>query len=152
MSFIIFDTALQQGLLYAIAVFGVVITFRLMNFPDLTVDGSFTLGAAVLATLLSSGYSIGTSMIFSVLAGFLAGVTTALLTRKLGISKILSGILVMLILYSVNLRIMGRANIGYQLVADNGFVFTPAIGVKYNGLSGVSLDLMLDIGFAHKKW
>jgi putative ABC transport system permease protein len=122
MSSVIFDTAFQQGLLYAIAVFGVVITFRLMNFPDLTVDGSFTLGAAVLATLLVSGYSIGVSIICSVTAGFLAGVTTALLTRKFGISKILSGILVMLILYSVNLRIMGKANISL-LRTDT--LFTP---------------------------
>jgi len=122
MSFLIFDTALQQGLLYAIAVFGVVITFRLMNFPDLTVDGSFTLGAAVLASLLASGYSIGISIICSVIAGFLAGVTTAVLTRKLGISKILSGILVMLILYSVNLRIMGRANISLLRIDT---LFTP---------------------------
>ena len=122
MSLIIFDTALQQGLIYAIAVFGVVITFRLMNFPDLTVDGSFTLGAAVLATLLVGGYSAGTSITCSVMAGFLAGVTTALLARRLGISKILAGILVMLILYSVNLRIMGRANISL-LRTDT--LFTP---------------------------
>jgi len=122
MSLVIFDTALQQGLLYAIAVFGVVITFRLMNFPDLTVDGSFTLGAAVAATSLISGYSAGISIIYSFAAGFLAGVTTALLVRKFGISKILSGILVMLILYSVNLRIMGRANISL-LRTDT--LFTP---------------------------
>jgi len=122
MSSVIFDTALQQGLLYAIAVFGVVITFRLMNFPDLTVDGSFTLGAAVLATLLSSGYSIKISIITSIFAGFLAGITTAVLTRKLGISKILSGILVMLILYSINLRIMGKANISLLRIDT---LFTP---------------------------
>lgn len=119
---VILDTALQQGFLYAIAVFGVVITFRQMNFPDMTVDGSFTLGAAVLATFLSNGYSIGISIFSSIIAGFLAGVTTAMLTRKLGISKILSGILVMLILYSVNLRIMGKANISLLRIDT---LFTP---------------------------
>ena len=128
MSFVIFDTAFQQGLLYAIAVFGVVITFRLMNFPDLTVDGSFTLGAAVLATLLVSGHSIGVSIVCAVIAGFLAGVTTALLTRKFGISKILSGILVMLILYSVNLRIMGKANISLLRIDT---LFTPFEDMNY---------------------
>ena len=111
MNSIIFDTAFQQGFLYVFAVFGIVISFRLMNFPDLTVDGSFTLGGAVVAVLLTNGYSIVFSISMAIIAGFLAGVTTALLNRKLGISKILSGILVMLILYSVNLRIMGKANI-----------------------------------------
>lgn len=111
MGSIVFDTALQQGFLYAIAVFGIVISFRMMNFPDLTVDGSFTLGAAVLAKLLSSGQSIYFSLFIVAVSGFLAGATTAFLNRKLGISKILSGILIMLILYSVNLRIMGKANI-----------------------------------------
>jgi putative ABC transport system permease protein len=122
MSSIIFDTAFQQGFLYVLAVFGIVISFRLMNFPDLTVDGSFTLGGAVLAVLLSNGHSIIFSIIIAVVAGFLAGATTAILNRKLGISKILSGILVMLILYSINLRIMGKANISL-LRTDT--LFTP---------------------------
>ena len=108
---VIFDTAFQQSLLYVIAVFGIVISFRMMNFPDLTVDGSFTLGGATLSVLLTSGHSIFFSTLVSLLAGFAAGVATALLNRKLGISKILSGILIMLILYSVNLRIMSKANI-----------------------------------------
>lgn len=122
MSSVIFETAFQQGFLYVLAVFGIVISFRLMNFPDLTVDGSFTLGGAVLAVLLTNGYSIAISLIVSVVAGFLAGITTAILNRKLGISKILSGILIMLILYSINLRIMGKANISL-LRTDT--LFTP---------------------------
>ncbi len=107
----ILDTACQQGFLYAIAVFGIVITLRMLNWPDLTVEGSFTLGAAVLAITLKNGYSPWLAMLLSAMAGFAAGTATFALNRKLGISKILSGILVMLILYSVNLRIMGRANI-----------------------------------------
>lgn len=107
----VLDTACQQGLLYALAVFGIVISFRIMNFPDLTVDGSFTLGGAVVATLLARQYSPAMATLAAGIAGFAAGGATVLLNRKLGISKILSGILVMLMLYSVNLRIMGRANI-----------------------------------------
>ena len=122
MSSVIFDTAFQQGFLYVLAVFGIVISFRMMNFPDLTVDGSFTLGAAVLAVLLSNGYSILISIIAAVIAGFIAGMATALLNRKLGISKILSGILIMLILYSINLRIMGKANISLLRIDT---IFTP---------------------------
>jgi len=107
----VLDSACQQGFLYAIAVFGVVLTLRIMNWPDLTVDGSFTLGGAVVATMLTTGHSVWTGMILAAAAGFAAGTATFLLNRKLGISKILSGILVMLVLYSINLRIMGRANI-----------------------------------------
>lgn len=122
MSSVIFDTAFQQGFLYVLAIFGIVISFRMMNFPDLTVDGSFTLGAAVLAVLLSNGYSILISIIAAVISGFIAGMATALLNRKLGISKILSGILIMLILYSINLRIMGKANISLLRIDT---IFTP---------------------------
>ncbi len=122
MSSVIFDTAFQQGSLYVLAVFGIVISFRMMNFPDLTVDGSFTLGAAVLAVLLSNGYSILISTFAAIISGFIAGMATALLNRKLGISKILSGILIMLILYSINLRIMGKANISLLRIDT---IFTP---------------------------
>lgn len=122
MGSVILDTALQQGLLYALAVFGIVISFRMMNFPDLTVDGSFTLGGAVFSKLLISGYSVSFAIIMASLSGFLAGMATALLNRKLGISKILSGILVMLILYSINLRIMGKANISLLRIET---IFTP---------------------------
>jgi putative ABC transport system permease protein len=107
----IFETAGQLGFLYAVAAYGIVIAFRVMNFPDLTVDGSFTLGGAVFASLLVSGYSPWVGMGAAAISGFVAGNATVLLNRKFGISKILSGILIMLILYSINLRIMGRANI-----------------------------------------
>lgn len=126
MSSVIFYTAFQQGFLYVLAVFGIVISFRMMNFPDLTVDGSFTLGAAVLAVLLSNGHSVIFSIIIAVMAGFIAGMATAFLNRKLGISKILSGILIMLILYSINLRIMGKANISLLRIDT---VFTPFEGL-----------------------
>ncbi len=128
---VILDTAFQQGFLYVLAVYGIVISFRMMNFPDLTVDGSFTLGAAVLAVLLSNGFSIFISILLAIIAGFIAGVATALLNRKLGISKILSGILIMLILYSINLRIMGKANISLLRIDT---IFTPFETLQNNVL------------------
>jgi putative ABC transport system permease protein len=121
----ILDSALQQGLLYAVAVFGVVISFRMMNFPDLTVDGSFTLGGAVMAKMLVAHHPWAIALPVSMMAGFCAGAATAILNRKLGISKILSGILIMLILYSVNLRVMGKANISLLRVDT---LFTPFDG------------------------
>lgn len=107
----VLDPACQQAFLYAVALLGMVLSLRVLNWPDLTVDGSFTLGGSVLATLLTHGYSPWISLAIAGLSGFVAGATTCALNRVIGISKILSGILVMLILYSVNLRIMGRANI-----------------------------------------
>lgn len=105
------SSAMQQGFLFALAIYGIVISFRMLNFPDLTVDGSFTLGAAVCAVFLVAGYHPVLAMFFAGVAGFLAGTGTVLLHRKLGISKLLSGILAMMVLYSINLRVMGRANI-----------------------------------------
>ncbi len=107
----IIETASEQGFLYALAAYGIVIAFRVMNFPDLTVDGSFTLGGAVFASALAGGCSPWLGMAAAAFAGFAAGLATVFLNRKLGISKILSGILIMLMLYSLNLRIMGRSNI-----------------------------------------
>ena len=107
----VLSSALQQGFLFALAIYGIVISFRILNFPDLTVDGSFTLGAAVCAVSLVGGYTPLAAMTFAAGAGFLAGTGTVVLHRKLGISKLLSGILAMMVLYSVNLRVMGRANI-----------------------------------------
>ncbi len=144
----ILDTACQQGFLYALAVFGIVISFRVMNFPDLTVDGSFTLGGAVLATMLVGGHSPLMGLVAATLAGFIAGGTTVFLNRKLGISKILSGILVMLMLYSVNLRIMGRANISllrvptmFSFLDDHG----PGNPLRIVFFFGIALTVLLAI-------
>lgn len=107
----IFSSSVQQGFLFALAILGIAISFRMLNFPDLTVDGSFTLGAAVYAVNLVGGRDPWLAMIMAGAAGFVAGLGTVFLNRKLGISKLLAGILSMMILYSVNLRVMGRANI-----------------------------------------
>ena len=96
----------ELGIIYAIMALGVFISFRTLNMPDLTVDSSFTLGAAVSAVLTSAGMPfVGLGLAF--LAGCIAGIMTALLTTKLKIQPLLSGILVMLALYSINLKVMG---------------------------------------------
>lgn len=102
--------SLELGIIYALMALGVFISFRTLNMPDLTVDGSFTLGAAVAAVMCLQGSPwLGLPLAFA--AGCLAGSATALLHTRFKIQPLLSSILVMLALYSVNLRVMGRANI-----------------------------------------
>ena len=100
-----------QGLLWAVMALGVYITYRVLDIADLTVEGSFPLGAAVAASMLSAGYGPSPSFAFAALAGMLAGVVTAILHTKMKIPALLAGILTMIALYSVNLRVMGKANL-----------------------------------------
>jgi len=103
---------LVEGLIYSLMVLGVYITFRFLDFPDLTVDGSFPLGAAVTAFLLVNGFNPFAGILLSFFAGCLAGSFTALLHNKLKIPSLLAGILTMTMLYSINIRILGnRANV-----------------------------------------
>lgn len=97
----------ELGIIYAIMALGVFISFRTLNTPDLTVDGSFVLGTAVSAVLCVNGQPV-LGLILAALAGALAGCVTSLLNTKLGVQPLLAGILVMLGLYSVNLRVMGN--------------------------------------------
>ncbi len=99
--------SVEQGLIYAIMALGVYLTFRVLDFPDLTVDGSFVTGAAVVAMMLTFGYSPIVATLAAVIAGFLAGTMTGILHTKGNINPLLSGILMMIALYSINLRIMG---------------------------------------------
>ncbi|NLZ39210.1 MAG: ABC transporter permease [Firmicutes bacterium] len=101
--------AVELGLIYAVMALGVFISFRTLNTPDLTVDGSFVLGAAVAAVICSGGGNPFAALLAAFAFGSLAGAVTSLLHTKLGIQPLLSGILVMLALYSVNLRVMGGA-------------------------------------------
>lgn len=103
--------ALEQGLVYGIMVLGVYLTFRVLDFPDLTVDGSLPLGAAVSAVAITHGVNPFVSLILAGLAGFAAGAVTAFLNTKLKILHLLSSILTMIALYSINIRIMGGPNI-----------------------------------------
>ncbi|MCF6097331.1 ABC transporter permease [Thermovorax subterraneus] len=103
--------SVEQGLVFGIMALGVYITLKILNFADLTVDGSFPLGAAVAASLIISGHSPFTATAAAILAGALAGLITGILNTGAKISELLSGILTMTSLYSINLRIMGRPNI-----------------------------------------
>src|SRR5690554_758126 len=104
--------ALEIGLIFSLVALGVFISFRLLRFPDLTVDGSFPLGGAIGAVCIASGMDPFLATLLATLAGALAGVVTALLNVYLKIMDLLASILMMIALYSVNLRIMeiGRAS------------------------------------------
>src|SRR5690625_1021883 len=99
--------AFESGIIYAIMALGVYLTFRVLDFPDLTVDGSFVTGAAVASISIINGVPPILATVLAAGAGFLAGCVTGILHTKGKINALLSGILMMIALYSVNLRIMG---------------------------------------------
>jgi putative tryptophan/tyrosine transport system permease protein len=103
--------SIESGVIYAIMALGVYLSFRILDFPDLTVDGSFVTGAATAATLIVSGVNPFLATVAALLVGFVAGSITGLLHTAGKINALLSGILMMIALYSINLRIMGRSNI-----------------------------------------
>jgi len=107
----ILQGTIEQGLVFSLLALGVYLPFRILDFPDLTVEGSFPLGASVAAALMINGVNPFLATFLALLAGVLAGMITGLINTKLKISGLLAGILTMTSLYSVNLRIMGRANI-----------------------------------------
>ena len=121
--------SLEQGLAYGLVALGIVITFRILSFPDLTVDGSFPLGAAVVARLIVEGVPPAYGILLAIVAGFVAGCCTGVLYTKLKINSLLAGILMMTVLYSVNLRIMGKSNI--QLLTVSTFL-TPLENLPVN--------------------
>jgi len=103
--------ALTIGLILSLLAFGVYIGFRIFNIPDITAEGSVTLGAAVAAAMIVSGYGAALSTACGGLAGMAAGSITGILATKFKINKLLSGILMMTALYSINLHVMGRSNV-----------------------------------------
>jgi len=103
--------AIEIGLVFALVALGVLISFRVLNYPDLTADGSFPLGGAVAAILIAAGWNPIAATAIAALAGAAAGFATAYLNVKMKIMQLLSGILIMIALYSINLRVMGRPNI-----------------------------------------
>jgi putative ABC transport system permease protein len=121
--------SLEQGLAYGLVALGIVITFRILSFPDLTVDGSFPLGAAVVARFITEGVSPVYGIFLAIAAGFVAGCCTGVLYTKLKINSLLAGILMMTVLYSFNLRIMGKSNI--QLLTVDTFL-TPLENLPMN--------------------
>jgi putative tryptophan/tyrosine transport system permease protein len=111
MSQVAFLGALELGLIYGLVALGVFLSFRVLNFPDLTVDGSFPLGAAVAASAIVAGLDPYLATLLALLAGAVAGLVTAVLNVRFGILHLLASILTMIALFSINLRIMGRPNI-----------------------------------------
>ncbi len=103
--------ALEIGLIFSLVALGVFISFRILAFPDLTVDGSFPLGAAVAATMIAAGYDPFLSTVAALFAGALAGFITGWLNVRLKIMNLLASILMMIALYSINLRVMGKPNV-----------------------------------------
>ena len=130
-----------QGLLWALLALGVYITFRVLDIADLSVEGSFPLGAAVAATVLVSGWGIAAAFLLAAAAGSLAGVVTGILTTRLRIPALLAGILTMIGLYSINLHVMGKANVALLRVDTvftkaEAFGLTPAMALLVVGIAG----------------
>ena len=121
----------EQGFIYAVMALGIYITYKILDFPDLTVDGSFPMGAAIAAIMITKGIPAIIPLPVAFLAGGLAGLITGLIHVKLHVRDLLSGIIVMTALYSVNLWIMGKANIplyNNETIFDNGIVNSIFVG------------------------
>lgn len=135
MSFTAIISSFELGLIYAVLALGVFLSFRTLNTPDLTVDGSIVTGAAASAMLCSTGYSPLLALLVSFLLASLAGAVTALLNIKLKIEPLLAGILVMLGLYSLNLRLMGgKSNIALTQSNTLYKSFKAMVGSSYSSL------------------
>lgn len=116
---------LEEGLVYAVMALGVYITYKILDFPDLSVDSTFPMGAAITAVAIIAGVPPLLTLPLSFLAGALAGCTTGLIHVKLKVRDLLSGIIVMTALYSINLRIAGKANLpifSQKTIFDNAFL------------------------------
>jgi putative ABC transport system permease protein len=123
--------AVELGLLYGLVAMGVLLSFRVLDFPDLTVDGSFPLGAAVCAILIVSGVNPWVATFCAILAGMVAGSITAWISVRWNILHLLASILTMTALYSINLRIMGRPNIA---LLGESTIFTPLEALPFYDL------------------
>ncbi|WP_017473540.1 ABC transporter permease [Amphibacillus jilinensis] len=133
--------AIEAGVIYAIMALGVYLSFRVLDFPDLTVDGSFVTGAAVAAIAITHDVSTVLATMLALITGFIAGSVTGLLNTKGKINPLLSGILMMTALYSINLRIMGQSNIP---LLNQSTVFTRLSDIW----SGLGIDTTLNQGLS----
>lgn len=133
---------LEQGFIYAILAFGVYITYTILDFPDLTVDSSFPFGAAVTAVLISSGVNPYITLPIAFLAGGIAGMVTGIIHVVFKVRDLLSGIITMTMLYSVNLIIAGKANIPIYS-SDNIFSISPLNSLIPEGFQAVALIFVI---------
>lgn len=137
-----FITILEQGLIYGILALGVYITYKILDFPDLTVDGSFPLGAAVTAALITRGVNPYLTLPAAFLIGVLAGVCTGLIHVKGKVRDLLSGIIMMTALWSINLYIAGTSNVplfSQETIFKNDFIES----VIPDGMSGYTTLLLI---------
>jgi len=130
MTWFSFFGALEQGFVYGIMALGVYLTFRVLDFPDLTVDGSLPLGASVSAVAITAGIDPFVSLLMAAGAGFMAGAVTAVLNTKLKILHLLASILTMIALYSINIRIMDGPNVS---LLGKATVLDPLLGLGMSG-------------------
>lgn len=149
MSQVAFLGALELGLIYGLVALGVFLSFRVLSFPDLTVDGSFPLGAAVAASAIVAGIDPYLGTLMAMLAGALAGLVTAVLNVRFHILHLLASILTMIALFSINLRVMGRPNIALLTeqtvltpLAPLG-IWTPVLKVLVVGVVALVAALLL---------
>ncbi len=133
-----FNGAVEQGLLFAIMALGVYLTFRILNFADMTVDGSFALGGALAAKLIIEGSSPVLATLLAMVAGAVAGIFTGVLSTKGKINGLLAGILTMIALYSINLRIMEQANLPL-LREETLYTFVKGLEVPDLAIAGVTI-------------
>jgi putative ABC transport system permease protein len=157
MSLYAFVGALETGLVFALVALGAYVTFRVLDFPDLTVEGSFPFGAAVAASFMAIGVNPWIATLLAMIAGAVTGLVTGLLNIRFRILNILAGILTAIALYSVNLRVMGRPNIGligvdtvYSTIEHLGFpsFYVPVILLAVVVVvCKLLLDLFLSTGY-----
>lgn len=137
--------SLQQGFIFSIVSMGVYITYKILDFPDMTADGSFATGAAVAAICLSKNFNSITASVLALIAGCIAGFITGVLHVKFKITNLMSSILVMIALYSINLRIMGKSNIPLfnKTTLFSGNMNPLIIILIFSLLTKIVLDLFL---------
>ena len=144
-------SVVTQSLILAIMAIGVYITFKILDFPDMTADGSYTMGAAISAAALAGGLNPLVGVLLAVVGGALAGIVTGLLHIKVKISNLLSGILTMGMLYSINLRIMGKSNIPLFTFPNlfKGNIPPVVIALVFVLIAKILLDLFLETGLGY---
>ena len=144
-------SVVTQSLILAIMAIGVYITFKILDFPDMTADGSYTMGAAISAAALAGGLNPLVGVLLAVVGGALAGMVTGLLHIKVKISNLLSGILTMGMLYSINLRIMGKSNIPLFTFPNlfKGDIPPVVIALIFVLIAKILLDLFLKTGLGY---
>lgn len=140
---------IEQSFIFAIMVLGVYISYKILDFPDMTVDGSFPLGAAVTAALIVKGVNPLLALVVAMLAGAIAGLITGMIHVKLKVTNLLAGIIVMTGLYSVNLRIMGKSNIPLFMSKHlfNGTISAIVVVVIFLLIVKLTIDFLLKTKF-----